>query len=51
MDPVELLQEKLRGAIESVLDMDEFNAQMKIEEQDAIELKARRTVVLETLSG
>jgi hypothetical protein len=49
--PVELLQEKLRGAIESVLDMDEFNAQMKIEEQDAIELKARRTVVLETLSG
>jgi hypothetical protein len=49
--PVELLQEKLRGAIELVLDMDEFNAQMKIEEQDAIELKARRTVVLETLSG
>lgn len=49
--PVELLQEKLREAIESVLDMDEFNAQMKIEEQDAIELKARRTVVLETLRG
>jgi len=49
--PVELLQEKLRGAIESVLDMDEFNAQIKIEEQDAIELKARRTVILETLRG
>jgi hypothetical protein len=49
--PVDLLQEKLRGAIESVLDMDEFNAQIKIEEQDAIELKARRTIVLETLSG
>ena len=49
--PVELLQEKLRGAIESVLDMGEFDAQMKIEEQDAIELKARRTVVLETLRG
>jgi len=49
--PVELLQEKLRGAIESVLDMYEFNAQIKIEEQDAIELKARRTIVLETLSG
>ena len=49
--PVELLQEKLREAIESVLDMGEFNAQIKIEEQDAIELKARRTVILETLSG
>jgi hypothetical protein len=31
--------------------MDEFNAQIKIEEQDAIELKARRTVILETLRG
>ena len=49
--PVELLQEKLRAAIESVLDMGEFNAQIKIEEQDAMELKARRTVVLETLSN
>ena len=49
--PVELLQEKLRGAIESVLDMDEFNAQIKIEEQDAIEIQARRAVVLKMLSG
>ena len=49
--PVELLQEKLRGAIESVLDMDEFNAQIKIEEQDAMEIEARRAVVLKTLQG
>ena len=47
--PIELLQEKLRGSIESVLNMDEFNAQIKIEEQDAIEVQARRTVVLKTL--
>ena len=47
--PVVLLQEKLREAIESVLDMHEFKAQIKLEEQDAIELKAHRTVVLETL--
>ena len=47
--PVELLQEKLEGAIESLLDIDEFNAQIKIEEQDAIEIQARRTVVLKTL--
>lgn len=49
--PVGLLQEKLRGAIESVLDMDEFNAQIKIEEQDALEIQARRAVVLKTLQG
>ena len=47
--PAELLQEKLEGSIESVLDMDEFKAQIKIEEQDAIEIQARRTVVLKTL--
>ena len=49
--PVELLQEKLRGAIESVLDMEEFNAQIKIEEQDAMEIQARRAIVLKTLRG
>ena len=47
--PAELLQEKLEGSIESVLDIDEFNAQIKIEEQDAVEIQARRTVVLKTL--
>ena len=47
--PAELLQEKLEGSIELVLDMDEFNAQIKIEEQDAVEIQARRTVVLKTL--
>ena len=47
--PVELLQDKLRQAIESVLDMDEFNEQIKTQEQDAIEIYARRTVVLKAI--
>ena len=47
--PVELLQEKLRGEIESLLDMEEFNAQLKIQEQEALEIQARRTVVFNAL--
>ena len=47
--PVELLQDKLRQAIESVLDMDEFNEQIKTQKQDAIEIYARRTVVLKAI--
>ena len=48
--PVDLLQEKLREVIESMLDMNEFNEQLKMQEQDAIEIYARRTVVLKELS-
>ena len=48
--PVDLLQEKLREVIESILDMNEFNEQLEIQEQDAIEIYARRTVVLKELS-
>lgn len=47
--PVELLQEKLRKEIESLLDMEEFNAQLKIQEQEALEIQARRTVVFNAL--
>ena len=47
--PVELLQQKLRGEIESLLDMEEFNAQLKIQEQEALEIQARRTVVFNAL--
>ena len=36
--PVQLLQQKLREAIEQYLDMDEFNAQLKLEQQDAVEI-------------
>ena len=47
--PVDLLQQKLRNAIESVLDMNEFEAQFKLQEQEAIEIQARRSVVFEAL--
>ena len=47
--PVELLQEKLREAIESVLDMDEFDAQIRLQESEAAEIKARRTIVFNAL--
>ena len=48
--PVDLLQEKLREVIESMLDMNEFNEQLEMQEQDAKEIYARRTVVLKELS-
>jgi len=43
------LQEKLREAIESVLDMDEFEAQIRLQESEAAEIKARRTIVFNAL--
>jgi hypothetical protein len=47
--PVVLLQEKLKDAIESVIDMNEFNSQLQIQDQEAVELYAHRTVVFETM--
>jgi hypothetical protein len=49
--PVELLQEKLRAAIESVLDMDEFNAQIKQQELEALAIHARRIVVFNAIGN
>jgi hypothetical protein len=48
--PVLLLQQKLREAIEQYLDMDEFNAQLKLEHQDAVEIEAYRKVLMETIT-
>jgi hypothetical protein len=48
--PVQLLQQKLREAIEEYLDMDEFNAQLKLEQQDAVEIEAYRKVLMETIT-
>lgn len=48
--PVQLLQQKLREAIEQYLDMDEFNAQLKLEQQDAVEIEAYRKVLMETIT-
>lgn len=49
--PVELLQEKLREAIKSVIDIDEFNEQLELEEADAVELEARRDLTIELIKG
>lgn len=47
--PVELLQEKLRDVIEDFLDMDEFNAQKELQNQEAVEIQAYRSIVFNAL--
>jgi 5S rRNA maturation endonuclease (ribonuclease M5) len=49
--PVTLLQTKLREAIESVIDIDEFNAQLKLEQEDAAHIEAHRQVVFDAING
>ena len=49
--PVKLLQAKLREAIESVIDIAEFNAQVDLEAQDAATIEAHRRVVFEAIKG
>jgi hypothetical protein len=47
--PVTLLQQKLENAIESVIDIDEYNSQIELEEEDATEIEARRSLVFEAI--
>lgn len=49
--PVTLLQSKLREAIESVIDIEEFNAQVDIEKQDSAHIEAHRRVVFDAIQG
>jgi hypothetical protein len=49
--PVELLQEKLRDAIESVIDMDEYRAQIDIQNREAVEIQAHRKVVFDAMGS
>jgi hypothetical protein len=49
--PVKLLQSKLREAIESVIDVAEFNAQVEQEAQDSAHIEAHRRVVFEAING
>jgi hypothetical protein len=49
--PVVLLQDKLRKAIEGVMDVTAFNAQIELEKQDAAQIQAYRQVVLEAIEG
>ena len=49
--PVALLQQKLENAIGSVIDIDEYNSQIELEEEDASEIEARRSLVFEAIKG
>lgn len=49
--PVKLLQSKLRQAIESVIDITEFNAQVEQEVQDSAHVEAHRQIVFEAING
>jgi hypothetical protein len=49
--PVTLLQDKLRTAIESVIDVEELNAQLKQEKQDAANVEAYRRVAIQAVKG
>lgn len=49
--PVRLLQSKLRDAIESVIDVAEFNAQVEQEAQDSAHIQAHRQIVFEAING
>lgn len=49
--PVTLLQSKLREAIHGVMDVQEFNAQVEHEKQDAAHVEAHRQVVFEAING
>jgi hypothetical protein len=47
--PVKFLQGRLRDSIESVINTDEFNAQVDLEKEDAAYIEAYRKVALEAL--
>ena len=49
--PTKLLQSKLREAIESVIDVEEYNAQLELEAKDAAVIEAHRRVVFATVKG
>jgi ParB-like nuclease domain len=49
--PVKLLQAKLREAIQSVMDVEEYNAQVALEVQDAANVEAHRQVVFDAIQG
>lgn len=48
--PVDLLKRNLREAIQSFLDVDEFNAQGNLEQDDAVKIEAHRQVVFSNIS-
>ena len=49
--PVELLQGKLRGAIESCLNMELFNMELEQEKVDAVFIEAKREMVMKLMAA
>ena len=49
--PVDLLKRNLREAIQSFLDIDEFNAQRNLEQDDAVKIEAHRQVVFNNIGS
>lgn len=49
--PVKLLQAKLREAIDSVIDIHEFNAQIDLEKDDSAHIEAHRRVVFDAIGS
>ena len=49
--PVPMLQDKLRQAIHQAIDIEAFNHQVELEQQDAAQLQATRQTVLEAIKG
>jgi hypothetical protein len=48
--PVDLLKSSLESAIQSFLDMDEYQAQMDLEAKDAVKIEAHRQILLASIS-
>jgi hypothetical protein len=49
--PVEFLQGRLRESIENVIDVNEFNAQIGLEKEDAAYIMAYRKAMIEAMGG
>ena len=49
--PVKVLQANLRKAIESVIDVAEYNAQIQLEADDSANVEAHRRVVFDAIRG
>ena len=49
--PVDLLKSKLREAIHTFLDKDEFNAQVKMEQEDSVKIEAHRQIMLSEIDN
>jgi hypothetical protein len=49
--PVDLIQDRLREAIQSVIDLELYNAQVRQEEEDCAIIQAKREAVIDLIQG